>query len=210
MIDIVRNALDNPIFPAIGLALAATIGALWVAGAWWTYRDATWRTGSPWLGMLAAGWIVLSTPPLLPLSLGVYALARPQHTAAEGRSRRLVEELVERLDAEWVRCPACAGTIEAEWVRCPACATWLAAPCAHCDAWSDRTLEACPWCGSEQRDEPAVVTQKAAAAAPASRKSRRRKPTRQPVGVMALDLRQPRARREAVHDVRQPARVGSR
>jgi hypothetical protein len=210
MIDIVNNALDNPIFPAIGFALAATIGALWVAGAWWTYRDATWRTGSPWLGMLAAGWIVLSTPPLLPLSLGVYALARPQHTAAEGRSRRLVEELVERLDAEWVRCPACAATIDAEWVRCPACATWLAAPCANCNAWSDRTLEACPWCGSEQRDEPAVVARKAAAAAPGSRKPRRRKAARQPVGVMALDLRQPRARREALLDARQPARAGSR
>src|SRR5690242_11719577 len=99
MTDFVAHALDNPIFPAIGLAVAATVCALWIAGAWWAYRDATWRTGSTVLGMAAAGWVLLSTPLLLPLSLGVYAFARPQRTAAQGRSTRLVEELVAQLDA---------------------------------------------------------------------------------------------------------------
>ena len=93
MSDVIAKALDNPIIPAIGLALAATAGALWVAAAWWAYRDATHRAGSSFVGLLAAGWIVASSPLLLPLSLAVYTLARPQHTAAENRSRRLVAEL---------------------------------------------------------------------------------------------------------------------
>jgi len=211
MTDILTHALDNPIFPAIGLGLAATIGALWVAAAWWAYRDASWRTGSPWLGMLAAGWVIVSSPVLLPLSVGVYALARPQHTAAEGRSRRLVAELVEQLDSAGSNtCPVCAETLDAEWVRCPTCATWLAAPCANCSGWSDISLEICPLCGSEQRDEPAVETRKAAATINVSRKSRRRQTRRQPGGATALDLREPRGRLDALLDVRRPARAGSR
>jgi len=210
MTDIVANALDNPIFPAIGLALAATAGALWVAGAWWTYRDATWRTGSTFLALVAAGWIVISSPLLLPLSLGVYALARPQHTAAQGRSRRLAEELVETLDAEGRACPLCVAPIEADWLRCPTCSTWLAAPCSHCGGWSDQSLEICPWCGNEGRDAPEVEERKAAVAPGLPRNARRRQTRRKQVGVMALEARQPRGRAEALLDARPPARAGSR
>src|ERR1041384_6447349 len=106
MPDSVGNGLSNPIFPAIGLALAGTAAALWVAGSWWAYHDASWRTGSTFLGLVAAGRVALSSPLLLPLSLGVYALVRPQQTAAEARSRRLAAALVEQLDAEAVSsCP---------------------------------------------------------------------------------------------------------
>jgi len=211
MIDIVTKVLDNPIIPAIGLAIASTVGALWVAAAWWTYRDAAWRTGSSILGMVAAGWIVLSSPLLLPLSLGVYALARPQQTAAQGRSRRLVAQLVAQLDAsDPGTCPGCDASIDPAWLRCPACSTWLAQPCARCGGWSDRDLSICPWCGSEERDTPTVEERRAAATSGGSRKSRRR-PTRQPqpVAVMAHDARQPRGRLEALLDARPPARAGS-
>jgi RNA polymerase subunit RPABC4/transcription elongation factor Spt4 len=210
MTDIVANALDNPIFPAIGLALAGTAGALWLAGTWWAYRDASWRTGSPFLGLLAASWIVVSSPLLLPLSLGVYALVRPQHTAAEGRSRRLVEELVEQLDADGSTCPQCAAPIETDWLRCPVCASWLATPCTNCGGWSDGSLEICPWCGSEERDAPEVEVQRPAAAFGLPRKSRRRQQRRQAVGVIASDARLARGRLvEALLDPR-PARAGSR
>ena len=29
--------------------------------------------------------------------------------------------------------------------------------CAHCGSWSDGTLEICPWCGGETREEPFVA-----------------------------------------------------
>jgi RNA polymerase subunit RPABC4/transcription elongation factor Spt4 len=211
MTDLVAHVFDNPIFPAIGLALAATAGALWLAGSWWAYHDAAWRTGSTFVGLVAAGWIAISSPLLLPLSLGVYALVRPQHTAAQGRSRRLVEELVDQLDAEeTTSCPACAAVVETDWLRCPACATWLATPCSSCGAWSERSLEICPWCGNEERDEPSVEERKPAAAIGASRKPRRRQSRRQPAGVVAFDSRPTRGRLEALLDARPPARAGSR
>lgn len=211
MKDILASAFDNPIFPAIGLALAATAGALWVAGAWWAYRDATWRTGSWILGMVAAGWVILSTPLLLPLSLGVYALTRPQLSAGEGRSRRLIEELVAQLDgADGGACPGCAAAVDPGWLRCPTCSTWMAQPCSHCGGWSDTSLEICPWCGSEDRAEPAVEDLRPAAAVGLPRKPRRRQARRQPVGVMAFDARSPRGRPEGFVEVRSPARAGTR
>src|SRR5262245_11973257 len=221
MTDILSHALDDPIFPVIGLGLAATAGALWVAAIWWAYRDAAWRTGSVWLGMMAAGWIVLSSPLLVPLSLGVYTLVRPQHTAAEGRSRRLVEELVEQLDGVGSACQACASTIEGDWLRCPVCSTRLAAPCLHCARWSDADLEICPWCGSEERGRPSVElraaitapVQKAAPmqkAAPAKENASRRRPARrQPGAAVEAERRHSRGRRDALLDVRPAARAGT-
>lgn len=157
MSDVVTRALSDPIFPTIGLALAATVAALWLAAAWWAYRDATRRAGSPFVGLLAAAWIVVSSPFLLPFALAVYTFARPQHTAAEGRSRRLVEELAAQLEeAETVRCSYCQREVDGTWLRCPTCATWLAQPCSKCGGWSEPGLEICPWCGSEDRLEPAV------------------------------------------------------
>lgn len=211
MTEILADALNNPIFPAIGLALAATAVALWVAAAWWAYHDATWRTGSTFMGLLAASWIVISSPLLMPFALGIYTLARPQHTAAQGRSRRLVEELVEQLDAEdGGLCPTCSQAIDVDWLRCPTCSTWLATPCSNCGGWSDRSLDICPWCGNEERDEPQVELRKPAPAPGVPRKPRRRQSRRQPVGVMAFDSRPPRGRLEALLDARPPARAGSR
>jgi len=212
MTDIVTKALDNPIFPAIGLAIAATAGALWVAGAWWTYKDAAWRTGSSFLGLLASAWIVISSPLLLPLSLGVYAFVRPQVTAAEKRSRRLVAELVAQLDADAeTLCPRCAAPIDREWLRCPECASWLAAPCANCGGWAERDIEICPWCGSEDREQPQVEVLRPAAAVAPARKARRRQSRRQQQAAMtAYEPRLPRGRWEAMLDVRPPARAGSR
>jgi hypothetical protein len=200
MTDLLTDALSNPIIPAIGLAVGATVVALWLAAAWWAYRDAARRAGSPYVGLLASAWIVLSSPFLLPLSLAVYGMARPQHTAAEHRSRRLVAQLVDQLEAaDGERCPTCRMTIDAAWLRCPSCATWLAQPCSHCGGWSEPSLEICPWCGSEGRDAPSVEPlQPVAVLAPppeqptAQRRKQRARPRRQVSSGAPRDVRQPR------------------
>jgi len=148
--------------------------ALWVAGAWWAYADAARRTESSLAGFVAAGWIILSTPLLLPLSLAAYAFARPQVAAADRRTRHLALELA--MTPAQAACPACAGAIEPTWLRCPSCTTWLAAPCAHCGDWSEAGLEICPMCGSDTRAQPFV--QGLSAGAPASQRIRRRRVAR--------------------------------
>lgn len=154
MEDLLAQVLNDPAVAAFGTAVLLAVTALWLVAAWWAYADATRRTESSLAGFVAAGWVILSTPFLLPLSLAVYAFARPQVPAADARTRRLAMELA--MTPVRLSCHACAAPIEDSWLRCPTCTTWLAAPCSHCGGWSEATLEICPWCGGEGRDAPYV------------------------------------------------------
>lgn len=146
--DLFANPLVSTGLTLVGIALVA----LWLAAAWWSYQDASRRSESTLSAFLAAAWIIVSTPLMLPVALAIYAFARPQLTAADHRARRLVGELTAVADG-----PACLGCrvpIESRWLRCPACGAWLAAPCRNCGVWSARDLEACPYCGSEEHAAP--------------------------------------------------------
>jgi hypothetical protein len=151
------QVLADPTVTAIGGAVGAALVALWLAAAWWAYTDAARRTDSTPAAMLAAAWVVVSTPIFMPFALAVYALARPQHSAAEHRTLRFATELVDALEElASAGCPGCGSAVEDGWLRCPSCAGWLALPCTQCESWSDRSLAVCPYCGGEQRGPAAV------------------------------------------------------
>ena len=154
MSDFIAQVLADPAVTAFATAVGAAAIALWMAAAWWAYADATRRTESTLAGYIAAGWVILSTPLMLPLSLAVYVFTRPQVAVGDRRVRSLIAELGATADDQ--RCPTCGSDIEVAWLRCPTCATWLASPCAACSRWSDVSLELCPWCGDEGREQPLV------------------------------------------------------
>ena len=155
MSTLIDDFLANPIVGSIGTAIAIAGVALWLAAAWWAWQDAARRSESTTVAFVASAWIIVSTPLLLPLSLAVYAVARPAVTAAEHRAESLVAAL--RADAAAdSTCPTCAIRIDRGWARCPQCTTWLAAPCASCGAWSPAGLELCPFCGREGYAAPVV------------------------------------------------------
>ena len=170
MTDLLAETLANPAIGTIGSALALAAVALWLAAAWWAYTDAARRTESSLAGFIAAGWIILSTPLLLPLSLAAYAFARPQVPAADQRTRSLAAALAS-MPAQ-PTCAVCAAPIDATWRRCPTCTTWLSSPCGHCGRWSDGQLEICPWCGAEAREAPFVQGMAGAAATAGGRHRR--------------------------------------
>ena len=153
MTDLLAQTLANPAVGAVGTAILLAVLALWIAAAWWAYADAARRTESSLAGYVAAAWIILSTPLLLPLSLAAYTFARPQVAAADRRTRSLAAEL--SMTPMQPTCAVCAEPVDGDWLRCPSCTTWLASPCAHCGSWSDGTLELCPWCG--RRDAGAAI-----------------------------------------------------
>ena len=171
MSDLIAQALSDPALGAVGTAVAVAGIALWLAGAWWAYADAARRTESSLAGFVAAGWIILSTPLLLPLALATYAFARPQVAAADQRTRQLAFELATTPPRP--ACPVCSEAVDESWLRCPSCTSWLAAPCEHCGAWSDARLEICPMCGSDTREQPFV--QGVAGAPTAAPRARRRR-----------------------------------
>jgi hypothetical protein len=193
MSDLLAATLDDPAFGAIGTAVVLAGVALWLAAAWWAYADASRRTESSLAGFVAAGWIILSTPLLLPLSLAAYAFARPQVAAADQRTRALALELA--MTPARPSCPTCAASIDETWLRCPTCATWLATPCAHCGAWSDATLDICPMCGNDTRERPSVQVPAHAGAATAALRGRRRRLAWRATAPTVSPVQQPEGRR---------------
>jgi hypothetical protein len=200
MTDLLAETLANPVVGAVGTAALLAVLGLWIAAAWWAYTDAARRTESSLAGYVAAGWIILSTPLLLPLALAAYALARPQVPAADRRTRVLAEELARTPIRP--ACSVCAEPVDAAWLRCPSCTTWLASPCAHCGSWSDGALDICPWCGGETRKPPFV--QRFGPASPAALRVRRRR-----LAWRATSPSQPGAQRREGQRV-SPAAAGPR
>ena len=154
MNDVIQQLLDNPIVHTAGLAILVAVLALWLAAAWWAYQDASRRTESSVAGFGAAAWIVLSTPLLLPLSLVIYTLARPQATASDDRAHVLMARLNE-IAGDRPTCPSCASVVDAGWLRCPWCTTWFARECESCGEWSAAGLDLCPFCGTDRAPVPA-------------------------------------------------------
>ena len=134
-------------------ALALGVVGLWLAAAWWAYSDMRRRSDAELAQLVAAGWILLSTPALLPLSLMVYRMARPQATAAQRRTGDVITALTPDLAAV-ARCGTCGAASEDGWRRCPECGTWLEAACDGCGRWSPVELALCPWCAT---DRPATT-----------------------------------------------------
>lgn len=154
MNEVFDELLANPALQTVGTAILFAVVALWLAAAWWAYQDASRRTESTTAGFVAAAWIIVSTPLMLPLSLAVYAMARPQSSASDSRTERLMARLNE-IAADRPSCPGCAVTVDPDWLRCPYCATWFALECQACGEWSAAGLEVCPFCGTDREAVPA-------------------------------------------------------
>lgn len=166
------SVANDPTVATVGLALAVAAGGLWLAAAWWTYLDMARRSTFELARFVAVGWILVSTPVLLPLSLAAYLLARPQRTVGEQRAERLFAALAPSLADG--HCLACGAAVDPEWRRCPACAAWLASACQACGRYAAVDLDTCPWCAADKTpavpaldERPAPGLAAAAAAAPA-------------------------------------------
>jgi hypothetical protein len=137
--------------PAVGLAgrvLVIMAFVLWLAAAWWTWRDAGARSEDQLLPYVATAGIVLATPVLFVPALAVYLLLRPRLLLGRDHDLELRVAAIrsgERPD----RCPACEAPLAADWRRCPRCATTLAAPCPACGRMAGMDWRLCAWCAAD-------------------------------------------------------------
>jgi len=121
---------------------------VWVATAWWAFRDLSRRTTSLPAPFLVSGLIVLATPVFfVPVAI-VYRVVRPAETLAEASERDLTETALEATPVHEA-CPSCGSTIEEGWRLCPWCRYELLVPCPRCTRLVETTWPVCPWCVSE-------------------------------------------------------------
>jgi len=155
----------DQIFGEIGTALAGFIGSpvvqlaiqaiavyliiLWLAGAYWAFRDMQQRTENPILPYVAASFIIVFTPIFFPLAIFVYKIIRPHEKIGEVYERNLAEEAL-LAEVEAIKsCPTCARRVHDEWIICPTCRTRLNRVCPNCSRLVGLDWSLCAWCGKD-------------------------------------------------------------
>ena len=152
---------DSASLLVVGLiALVGYIAILWVATAFFVWRDARRRSSSTTFQLLAL--LIGFVPPFLgPL---VYLVIRPPRTLDEERALMLEEESLLDLESDAIAMrpsPSCGKEIEADFIVCPYCRTQFARRCQACDRVLRLGWALCPYCAGEVGHAPLGRTTRA-------------------------------------------------
>lgn len=137
--------------PAVGTAIRLTalyVVIVWIASAWWVWRDARIRSTDPFVPYLAAGVVILVTPVLFPLAVLIYRMVRPPLTVSAATSAELQMAMLEE-EAAHSECATCGAMVDDDWVACPSCSTELAIRCVSCGRPLELDWRICAWCAAE-------------------------------------------------------------
>jgi RNA polymerase subunit RPABC4/transcription elongation factor Spt4 len=155
----------------VQLFLTSTILYLfvvWLAAAFWAFRDMHERSENPVLPYAAAGLIILCTPFLFVLGVVVYRVIRPSERLGEVYERNLAEEAL-LAEVEAIRtCRSCDRRVDPEWIICPWCRTRLNRVCPNCERLVGMDWTICAWCGRDFERSPGGAAAVGQAAAPVS------------------------------------------
>jgi len=147
--DTIGGFFSNPIVQLAIQAIAIYIVILWLAAAYWAFRDMQLRSENPVLPYLAAALIILFTPVLFLAGVIVYRVVRPQEKIGEVYERNLAEEAL-LAEVETIKtCPSCSRRVNDEWIICPTCRTRLNRVCANCGRLVGLDWSLCAWCGKD-------------------------------------------------------------
>jgi RNA polymerase subunit RPABC4/transcription elongation factor Spt4 len=132
---------------------------LWLASAYWAFRDMQQRSDNAILPYIAAAGIILFTPIFFILAVWIYKIVRPHEKVGEVWERNLAEEAL-LAEVETIHhCPGCERRIDDEWIICPNCRTRLKRVCPNCSRLVGMDWSLCAWCGKdfERREVPAAA-----------------------------------------------------
>ena len=147
--DAVTGFFSNAAVQLVIQAIAVYLIILWLAGAYWAFRDMQQRSENPILPYVAASFVILFTPIFFPLAIFVYKIVRPHEKIGETYERNLAEEAL-LAEVEAIKsCPTCARRVNEEWIICPTCRTRLNRVCPNCSRLVGLDWSLCAWCGKD-------------------------------------------------------------
>jgi RNA polymerase subunit RPABC4/transcription elongation factor Spt4 len=122
---------------------------VWLAAAYWAFRDMHDRTENPVLPYLASGLILIATPFLFIFGVVVYRVIRPAERLGDVYERNLAEEAL-LAEVETIRtCRGCDRRVDDGWIICPWCRTRLNRVCPNCERLVGLDWTLCAWCGND-------------------------------------------------------------
>jgi RNA polymerase subunit RPABC4/transcription elongation factor Spt4 len=138
----------SPVVQFVIYSIAVYLVVLWLASAYWVFRDMQQRTENAILPYLAASLVIVFLP-VFPLAIFVYKIIRPHEKIGEVYERNLAEEAL-LAEVEAIHsCPTCARRVNDEWIICPTCRTRLNRVCPNCSRLVGLDWSLCAWCGKD-------------------------------------------------------------
>ncbi|MFO7571441.1 MAG: zinc ribbon domain-containing protein [Gaiellaceae bacterium] len=137
------DSVDWTLARNLGILLVVV---LWLATAYWVFKDARRRIGDAWLIGLAT--LIGLFPPFLgPI---IYLFFRPPEYLSDVRERELeIRAMEERLADLDRRCPVCRARVESGYLVCPVCTTRLKQSCPSCGQPLESLWQVCPYCATD-------------------------------------------------------------
>ncbi|MBI5869440.1 MAG: zinc ribbon domain-containing protein [Actinobacteria bacterium] len=137
---------DSPWWRFTTMMAKAMLVAMWLALAFWTYKDAKRRITDPlMIGVAVATSLVFPYVGTL-----FYVILRPPEYLEDVLERDLeIRAREQELVGGANRCPACRNPVRDEFLVCPKCRRELKVACASCDRPLDPSWKICPYCATE-------------------------------------------------------------
>ena len=161
ILETIGNAIgsifDNPVVQLGFQLLTIYWIVLWIAAAYWAFRDMQGRTDNPLAPYLAAAFIIVFSPLLFPLAVFTYRIVRPQERIGEVYERNLAEEAMLAEIEAIPHCPSCERRVDPAWLICPTCRTRLNRVCPNCTRLVGLDWSLCAWCGREFERHDAIA-----------------------------------------------------
>ena len=160
--------IESDIFQLGIRVLVAYIVLIWLASAFWAYRDMRLRSASAFTPYVAAAAIIVFTPIFFLFGLLLYRIVRPKETIAEVNERMLAEEAILAEIASHSQCANCSRPVHEDWIICPTCRNRLRRVCPNCEHLIELDWTLCAWCGKdfERAEAPGIAYMPAARPAP--------------------------------------------
>jgi RNA polymerase subunit RPABC4/transcription elongation factor Spt4 len=163
----ISGFFSSPVVQFVVASIAVYLVVLWLASAYWVFRDMQQRTENAILPYLAASLVIVFLP-VFPLAIFVYKIIRPHEKIGEVYERNLAEEALLAEVESIHSCPTCARRVNDEWIICPTCRTRLNRVCPNCSRLVGLDWSLCAWCGKDFERPAAALSVSAGRPAPIS------------------------------------------
>ncbi len=156
--DAIAAFFESPLVQLGLQAIGVYIVIIWLASAYWAFRDMQARTSNPVVPYLAAALVVGFTPVFFVFGILVYRIVRPQERQGEAYERGLAEEALVAEIEQIEHCATCGRKVHEEWIICPTCRTRLKRVCPHCSKLVGLEWSLCAWCGRDFERREALAS----------------------------------------------------
>ena len=146
----VLDFFQSPTWHFLTLMFFFFLVVLWLACAYWVFKDVRRRTSDK---------IVITVATLTGLVFGllgliVYAIVRPAETLADREEHELEVQMMAQRIGEEERCSFCKTPVRDDYLVCPTCGRRLRTTCPSCRKPIDPKWRICPFCEVDVQKAP--------------------------------------------------------